>query len=329
MPRSWGGLLGGLVLLAGWVGAAQADLVCERSPVVLGEVRGGQQVTASFELHNTGSEPVEVVDVKAGCGCLKPHLGQKVLLPGKSARLLVEISTVTQAEGPNTWKTTIHYRAGGEERQLPLFVTGVVLAEVSIRPATLILHAGQNLGHEFLLTERRPQPLAINTAQTRTSHVRTRLTEPRQNAQGVWERTVHLEVLPSCPDGRHDDLLQLRTTDPTYSELKVPFVVVKRTPERVSAVPASIALAGLKGQPLPARVVRLEAGEEQRVEVEQIETEGPFSCTWASGPGSAATVRILADAARITGDSFQGMIRVRVKKPQSQTVSIPVHCSLR
>ena len=47
-------------------------------------------------------------------------------------------------------------------------------------------------------------------------------------------------------------------------------------------------------------------------------------CSWASGPGNAATIRIKIDRARLSGERLQTTIGITLSKPISQTITIPV-----
>jgi hypothetical protein len=315
--------------LAAPAGALRADLRCPEPLFQAGEVRGGAPLVHRFRLLNAGPTPVEVTEVKPGCGCLRPQLDRRVFRPGESGTLTVEVNTLTQPEGPNTWRAVVRL-AGGGQAELPLFIAAVVVSEVSVRPATLVVYTDTALGHELTLRDRRPRPLTVKAAVTTCPHVRARVSGPRRDEANGWLWSVALEVQAGCPEGRHEAMLHLHTADPTYAELKVPFTVVKRAPQRVSAVPAEVSLLGAHGQALPARVVLLGSSDERPVEVEGVEVSHPaVRCTWAPGPGPRATLRIQVEAARVAGDSLQASVRVRLSKPGPQTLVIPVRCNVR
>jgi hypothetical protein len=295
-----------------------------------GEVRGGVVLTHRFTLVNRGSGPLEILEVKPGCGCLKPQLDRKHFEPGQQGELILQVHTVTQAEGPNTWGVLLRYREGDAERELALNLCARVVPEVSIRPATLLLVTETGLSHELTLAERHDRPLTIRGTETMSRHVRVACQEPRAEASGGWVRTIRLEVLPSCPEGRHEDLLQVLTSDPTFPELKVPFTVVKKSPRRVRPTPDEVSYLGVRGQELPARLVLLGTSDEEPIEIQEVRPSHPaIRCTWAAGPGTRATLRIQIDQTHLTGESLRGNVSVILKKPTAQSVTVPVQCFLR
>jgi hypothetical protein len=293
-------------------------------------VRGGAPLAHTFTLVNRGAGAVEVTEVKPGCGCLKPRLGRGTLAPGESTTLGVEVNTLTQAEGPNCWRVLVRYQEGGRDGELTLDVTAEVVPELSVRPANLVLYTDAALGHALTLTERRERPLGLTAVRTTSPHVRPRVGEARRDPAGGWVRTIGLEVSPDCPEGRHEEMLLLDTEDPLYRELKVPFTVVKRARQAVSALPAEVRLIGSGDQPLPARVVLLSAADGREMGVERVESDSPaVQCRWAAGPGPRVTLRVQVDRAGLTGDALAATVRVHLSRPEGVTVTIPVHCLVR
>jgi hypothetical protein len=144
----------------------------------------------------------------------------------------------------------------------------------------------------------------------------------------VW--TLALEVLPDCPEGRHEEMLLLATTDPLYPELRVPFTVVKKARQRVTAVPGSVLLRGSASGPLPARLVLLGSSDGEEVAVAKVEADNPaIHCCWAAGPGTQATLKVQVDRAQVRGDELEGNVRVQISRPAPQTLTIPLRCLLR
>jgi hypothetical protein len=315
--------------LAAPAGALRADLRCPEPVFRAGEVRSGVPLRHRFRLVNGGPTPVEVAEVKPGCGCLRPQLDRRLFRPGEEGTLDVEVNTLTQPEGPNTWRVVVRL-AGGAQAELPLFLTADVVSEVSVRPANLVLYTDTALSSALTLRDRRPRPLTVRAALTTCPHVRAQVSGPRRDEAGGWSWGIALEVQAGCPEGRHEAALHLHTADPTYPELQVPFTVVKRSPRQVRAVPAEVSLLGSGGQALPARVVLLGSADGRPVAVEAVEASHPaVRCTWAPGPGPRATLRIQVERDRFAGDTLEASVRVRLSKPGPQALVIPVRCALR
>jgi len=58
-----------------------------------GKVQEGQVYSHSFQFSNTGTETLQIKDVKSSCGCAVASISSKELKPGESASLKVELDT--------------------------------------------------------------------------------------------------------------------------------------------------------------------------------------------------------------------------------------------
>jgi len=316
-----------LVAAGGLIGPARAELVCPEAVHMAGRVKSGKSLSHTFTLVNRGSAVIELLEVKPGCGCLRPELSAVVLRPGEQTSLTAHVNTVTQPGGPNNWKSTVRYQEAGVARELELTLRAEVVPEVSIQPANLLLHVSGPMTAHFKLLDRREQPFQATRLVCACEHVRAKLSPPRRSDEG-WERTITLEVLDACPDGRHDDVLRVLTNDPEYAELKVPFTVMKRVPGKVQASPAAVEMTAPKGQALPAKIVLLGTCDDQDVRADKVETSHPaIRCNYAAGPGSRLTLRIEVDHLQITTDDFKGEVKLHLTGPKPQTLSIPVRVS--
>ncbi len=319
-----------LLVLAGLAApVARAELTCPAPVFQAGPLNSGKALVHRFSLVNRGSQAVVVNEVKPGCGCLSAALDRKKFAPGESGTLTVEINTVTQPAGPNTWTVSVRGSQADRPFELPLRVQAHLTADLAVQPATLVVYTDRAVSHAFTLSEHRPEPVTVRAATTSSPHFRASVGEV-SGQSGQWSRRIALEVLASCPDGRYEDVLHLHTSDPVSPELKVPFTVVKRSPGRVQASPPSVEWLLLGKQPLPARIVLLSTGDDQPVEIERIVSSDPsLKCTWAAGPGSRATLRIQVDRDRLGAGGLDGAIQVHLKKPASQVVSVLVRCLAR
>lgn len=320
------GVLWGLIV----AGAVRADLHCEQPQADASTVRGGQPLAHRFRFVNRGPDPVVITDLRPTCGCLTPRLEQRRFQAGEAGTLLLEVNTLAQPEGPASWGVRLLYRAGEVEGELPLVLKARVQSEITVQPASLTLTTETALGHEITLIDRRRRPLTIMAVQTKAPQLHTRVGEARRDPAGYWVRPIALEVGADYPEGRHEEELHLFTSDPDYRELRVPLTVVKRSAQAVACTPAAVTLEGSGTAPLPARIVLLAASGDREVVVERVEADDPaISCTWAPGPGPRVTLKVRAERARIKAPSLQSAIRVFLRKPAVQTVTIPVSCTLR
>jgi hypothetical protein len=317
-----GSILAAFVLVLASGGTARPELHFPEPRADVGEVRCGAPLGHRFAFVNRGSAPVEIVEVRAGCGCLTPRLPKRVYQPGESGSLLLEINTLSQEEGPHTWTCEVACQSAGRRSDVVLQIAGRVLTEVTVRPAVLTLFTDGALSHELVLTDRRPQPLTVAALQGTSPRLSPRVIEQGTNEQGHAIRRIRLEVAPDYPEGRHEESLSIVTDDSLYRELKVPVTVVKRGRPRVTASPAELAVATAEGAEAQTFRVRLRDRQDQGVVVERVVADDPaITCQWAPGPDTQATLKVRVDGPRLRADS---VIRVHLSQPARATLLIPV-----
>jgi hypothetical protein len=308
--------------------AARADLAFPSPSIDVGEVRSGAPLKQRFAFVNQGADAVEITDLRASCGCVKPALEKRSYAAGDSGELTLEVLTLSQPPGEHTWRLQIAYRAGGESRQAELTLVGRVVAEVTVQPASLVISTEGTASHEITLTDLRERPLSVTEVHTSSPHLMGEVR--RTAADGVGHRaiTVGLSLGAGCPAGRHEETVVMRTDDPQYPELTMPVTVVKRAKQAVTASPASVSLAAPAGGAVPSRIVLLRPSGGEAVAVERVEADHPaVVCTWASGPDHCATLRVTIDRAKLPADGLHATIHVHISKPAPATVDVPVTCS--
>jgi hypothetical protein len=314
-----------LVALASAGTRARAELRCDEPLVTLGEVKAGQRLNHRFTFTNVGTEVAEITTVQPSCGCLKPRLEERRLRPGDAGVLVLEVNTLTTPAGPNAWRVQVLYTCGGQPLDLTLTLRATVVAEIAVHPAALVLQTETSVGSEVTLTDARAKPLAVTGARATDPLLRASVREARRDEAGRVVQAVRLEVGSGFPDGRHDETLQIYTSDPEYPELRVPVTVVKYVHSAVRATPAEVTLTATGG-PLPARVVLLRGGEDEEVEVERAECDDPaVRCTWAKGPGKLATLRVRVDHTKVGTEGLHAEVRVHFHRPAGASLAVPVH----
>jgi hypothetical protein len=316
----------GAALVWGLTGRpARANVRFPDARANVGEVRTGVPLTHKFSFVNDGPEVVEILAAQPSCGCLVPRVEKRTYQPGERGSLLLEVNTLTQAAGPQTWRVQVRYRRGEEVREVPLELKARVVAEVTVQPAALIIFADCAVRHEIVFTDKRAMPLALTVLQSTSPKLTARLGEEGRDADGHPTRTIHLEVLDDFPEGRHEEILHIHTNDPIYRDLKVPVTVIKRLRQRVAALPNRVTLNAVPRSPLPSQLIRLRDQQNEAVTVESMVTDDPaLTCSWAPGPGTAATLKITVDHKHLTGDPWQSAVHVHIRGPVRDIVTIPV-----
>src|SRR5205807_404185 len=142
-----------------------------------------------------------------------------------------------QSAGDRAWTVDVSYRAGGELKQQTVRLTGHIIAEVQVQPAALTVFTDHALEHTLIVTDIRAKPLKITAARASASYLKPRIGDPSRDEQGHWKCRITLEVSADCPEGRHEERLDVITSDPDYPDLRIPVVVVKRAKQRLTVTP--------------------------------------------------------------------------------------------
>ena len=318
-----------LTFLAVQLSSAHADLQFAEDSVHVGRVHSGKPLLYHFTFVNQGSAAVEITEAVPSCGCLRPRLEQRKYQPGEQGKLPLEVNTLSQPPGAHTWSIQLRYRRGDAEQRMTLRLSAEVVTEVMVQPAAMIIFADQGIAHDILLTDFRSKPLTISDFQTTSPALKPPLRALERDAEGHLVRRIRVTVSEDCPGGRHEDVLSILTDDPDYRDLKVPITIVKRSRQRVTATPQEVTLTAAPGQPLPSRIVLLRDRDDQPVIVERITADDPaVVCKSAQGPNNMTTLRIQVNRSAIQGTGLDSVIRVEIKQPAQETLTIPVKCLL-
>jgi len=330
---SYGRLLrtavGGLLVLGAVGPDARAELRFAEPVVRLGEIKAGAPLTRDFAFTNTGPEKVELLEAHPSCGCLVPRLEQRLFQPGEKGAIRLDINTLGQPPGPHTWQLHVRIRRGESVEETILEVTAQIVVELSVSPAALAFFANGPLSLEVTLTDQRAQPLQQLEVRTTSSRIQATLLGTTRDPADHQVFRVGLAVAADCPDGRFEETLDLFTTDPLYRHLQVPVTVVHGVRERLSVLPAEVAVRAAPSQPIPSQLLRIRDADDRPVLIESITADNPaIQCRWAAGPGNCATVRVLLDRERLSGNTLQSSIHIRLAVPAQQTLSVPVSCTV-
>ncbi len=308
---------------------AWADLRFLERSFNAGEVKSGSPLSHRFRFVNDGPEPVEITDLRASCGCLTPKVPQRTYHSGEEGWVQLDVNTLSQPPGANTWRVQVGYRAGGTAAQTSLELTAQVLIEISVTPAAMTVFADSAISHEIVLADRREKPLSIVEVRASSPKLKAQVTEQFRDVLARWIRKVRVEVTGDCPDGRHEETLTLHTDDSSYRELRVPITIVQRPRQRVIAALTQVSLQVPAGQAAPSKIVLIRDSENQPVVVENVRADDPAVVIhFAQGPANMATVKISVDRTRLQKGTFRSAVHVEVREPLRQTLTIPVNCTV-
>lgn len=318
-----------LSLAIAWAtNSARADLRFDEPTATAGQVRAGQILVHHFKFVNAGPERLEISQVRTSCGCLKSTLAQAVFDPGARGDIPLEINTLSQASGPQTWRAVVAYRLGADQREATLTLTGEIVTEIVVQPAAVMLFADAIAARDITITDRRRRPLSVTHVASSAPALAAHL-DSQQDEGGQRVCKVRFHLARDYPVGRREETIAIYTDDSTYPELRVPVTIIKRPYQRLAVTPPAVSILAEKGQPPPAQIVLIRDRQNQPVVIADVHADSPaVTCHWASGPGTMATLRIVIDRARVSGAQLQTVLHVHVRQPVDAELAVPVECSL-
>lgn len=95
----------------------------ERDTMNLGKVKYGEKRQAIFRIHNTGSEPLLILDVQPSCGCTGVEWSKRPVRPDKTT----EISIVFNSSSLGTFMKSIDVACNTTRRIHKLYLKGEVV----------------------------------------------------------------------------------------------------------------------------------------------------------------------------------------------------------
>jgi len=300
-------------------------LECSDAIAAKGDVKGGPPLTHTFQLTHRGGGTLTITKVEAGCGCLRQSLGTGVLSPGETTKLMLEVNTLTQPDGPNRWQVVVSYKvespgAPTQSGKLLLQIIANLSREVAVTPPQFGFSTSDTASQVLMVSDARDKPLTILKATTSSPY----LTAAIGARVAGKAQSVTVKLSPNAPIGHRDESVVLLTDDPVYPELRVPVRISKRAAGSVSATPESVAMRFAAGQTELSTLVQLRAMDGKRIEIATVQSDLPgVTAKGSEGSGAVAVVRVTVteSAAKQTGSCN---IRVKFAQPAGQEVVIPV-----
>lgn len=81
-------------------------------------------VKCEFEVVNTGTSPLIIIDVKTSCGCTHPDYPKRPINPGKKAKIKVTYNPAGTSGG---FRKSITVKTNGKEKRTTLYIEGSVI----------------------------------------------------------------------------------------------------------------------------------------------------------------------------------------------------------
>ena len=317
-----------LALLAVANPPTDAPLHCPAPLVAKGDIKGGPPFAQTFELTHRGTSTLTITKVEAGCGCVHRALSATTLNPGETAKLTLEVNTLTQPDGPNRWQAVVSYSLDGTEPkqsgELAVAVTAKLSREVSVNPPQVGFSTAGEAAQTLTVTDRRRKPLTVTKAIGSSPHLTATIAAPLLESNGTHSQKIGLKLSADAPAGHRDEVIVLQTDDKEYPEFRVPVRVLKKSPGTVGAAPEEVAVRFAAGQEEVSSLVQLRSPDGKNLRIESATCELPaVTAKFSAEAGPVATVRVIVGGAAVA-QAGSTVVRVRLAEPAGQIVAIPV-----
>jgi hypothetical protein len=119
---------------------ASPVLFIEKDTVDLGLIIDKNPVVTVVNIVNSGDAVLEISKIKSGCGCSKVDMPKRILAPGESSPLHIEIII----ENPGHWSKGFTLCSNDPKRpEYPFMVAGESQPEISFYPKSILIEKGQ------------------------------------------------------------------------------------------------------------------------------------------------------------------------------------------
>lgn len=303
------------VLLA--CAAAPPSLSVDSSKVDRGEVRGGPILKQTFRVANNSAEPIAIAGLDSGCGCLRRSVSKNELKPGDSADVSMDVNTLTQPDGPQSWSLKLRYRPASlakaaSDEVLELKMSAKIVREVSVTPPMISVSTEAAATASIVLADSRAAPLTVKKVVSSSPHV---VAKWKTDAKGRF--AIELAIAAELPAGTYDETVVIHTDDVHYAELNVPARIVKRAKNAVNAYPESLELDAVESR----GIVQFRRGGSP-VEIASATSESnDVTVTASKGSGPVATVKVVLGPKAMAGKSE---VKVKFAEPVGAEFTLPI-----
>jgi len=321
-------VLMGLALPLGAAATPDPQVVFEPAEMDLGTLRTGGVLTRRIQVHNTSCEPVQVLEARGGCGCVRPRLQPAVLAPGARLEIPFDIHTLGAAPGMNFWRIHVTCRQGVQQFVISALLRAHVVQDILVQPPELTLYLDGPWTGAVVVRDRRTAPgtpLHLCAADTTSSRLRVAGTRPLEQP-GSWLIRI---TVPDIAPGDYEEGLLLYTDDRDYSQLRVPVTIHKRALARWSILPRQVELVVTAGGIAPARLVTIRDRHGGTVQIRRAEAHHPaIACQFDSTPSTLTVLKVSVRPQFVDGDRLDTHVTVYLDD-DPQGVLIPVTVLVR
>lgn len=290
-----------------------------------GDVKAGPPLSHTFDLVNNSSGTVTITKIEAACGCLRPMVGAQILQAGIQTKLVVEINTLTQPDGPNRWQFAVCYKletpgAPAQTGEILLQVTASLSRDVSVSPPQVAFSTAGAASQILTVADKRAKPLTITKAASSSPHL---VAEVAAADGSPRTQQITLKLTAAAPQGHRDEVVVLYTDDAAYPELRIPVRVLKRAAGGVTVTPEAVTIRLAAGDTEGSALIQLRSPDGKAVSIAGADSDMPgVVVKHSTGSAPIATVRVTIPET-LAAQAGRCTVRVRLGEPGGE-VSIPV-----
>jgi Protein of unknown function (DUF1573) len=227
-------------------------LVVETTEIDNGLMEPGPKTEFTFHLKNNGTAMLEILSVKASCGCIATEYDKEVA-PGSEGEVRVTVTTEGK-HGSSISNVTV-YTNDPDMSVVPLTVKAFLRRAIEPLPSSDVLfpiQRGQGQDRIVTIHSFEPEPMQIVKVESSAPYVKATLLPetdvPDDTGQkSRWRRQIKIEVTPDGPESAFAETVTVYT-----NSAKCPQVVlnVTGTPEgAVMAMPTHIYFGNIAAEP--------------------------------------------------------------------------------
>jgi len=213
-------------------------IVFEQPVFDFGEVKRGGEVKHSFIYTNTGTETLQVLEVKPGCGCTTAGTWEKEVPPGRTGSIPVQFNS-GGFSGPVQKSVTVTFKDPAQSNVV-LLIKGKVWTPIEVSAASLFFQYAEDSTNSELRTIRianhETEPLTLELPEWTNTNFRVALKTVKPGS----EFSLDVATVPPLAPGTVSAPINLKTSSKEMPVINIPVTGMSRPAVVVS--PAQILL---------------------------------------------------------------------------------------
>lgn len=222
-----------------------------------GPVPRGAVVRHNFVIQNRTNELINIVDVRASCGCTTGRALVQTLQPGQSGVVEAQMDTRNFVGNKATTLTVTLITSSGRQSEVKLGVRSMILSDIVLNPGVVdfgVVTRGQAV-QQVITIDRAGAPAwradRMMASRQLGAAISAELVETGRSPQGVGYRLT-VALRPDAPPGLYREEIRILTNDRESPTL--PVLVTAEIRGELSASPALLTMGRISSaQPVQGR----------------------------------------------------------------------------